>query len=53
MKNSLQTGCLASRMVLLMEFLEAIPLHPRIDLGRGDIRVSEQRLHHPKIRASL
>ena len=40
-------------MVLLMEFLETLPLNPRIDLRGGDVGVPKQSLDDPEVRSAL
>ena len=40
-------------MVLAMEFLEALPLNPCVNLRRRDIGVSKERLDDSQVRAAL
>jgi hypothetical protein len=40
-------------MVLLMEFLETLPLNPRIDLRGRNVGVPEQSLDDPKVCSAL
>ena len=43
----------APRMVLRMQLLEALARDVRVDLGRRDIGVPEQHLHHAQVGAVI
>ena len=53
MKTSRPKPCLPPWMVLLMEFLETLPLNPRIDLRGRNVGVPEQSLDDPKVCSAL
>jgi len=53
METSAQNRVLPPWMVLLMEFLETLPLNPRIDLRGRNVGVPEQSLDDPKVCSAL
>ena len=52
-ETSGQNRVLPPWMVLLMEFLETLPLNPRIDLRGRNVGVPEQSLDDPKVCSAL